>query len=115
MPNNKYISYSTFKENQFISARTVRIKNLRQLSCQAASVLTIFLIVLYVVYLRIMFEGRSSTTPAPPKRKMGGVLTYEFGKIHKNNKQEDNFIIQVILCGIPRLQTKLDLKKVNIR
>ena len=79
--SNKYISYSTFKENQFISARTVRIKNLRQFSCQAASVLTIFLIVLYVVYLRIMFEGRSSTTPAPPKRKMGGVLTYEFGKI----------------------------------
>ena len=41
----------------------------------------ILLVTIIVVYLRFSVKLDERKPPWPPNRKMGGVLTYEFGKI----------------------------------
>ena len=55
---------------------------LRDLSLVAAA--ASLAVTLYILSLRLRAQ-RDQPPPWPPNRKMGGVLTYEFGKICLNN------------------------------
>ena len=58
------------------------MRQLRDLSLVAAA--ASLAVTLYILSLRLRAQ-RDQPPPWPPNRKMGGVLTYEFGKICLNN------------------------------
>jgi len=72
-----YISYSTFKDTQFLNTGSRGKRKLRWFYCYFLLLLVILMVTIYIIYLRLTF--RSDKPPWPPNRKMGGVLTYEFG------------------------------------
>ena len=87
------MSYSTFKENQYLPTRSVRNVKLKNCKGQLCLLLIILVVVVYVVYLRINFEGTEPSKQNSVKRKMGGVLTYEFGYMLWNPLPTDKSVV----------------------
>merc|ERR1711997_994038 len=96
----KFISYATFQDRRFHGnrnpvTRSRRSKSCRMPTCYLITALAVLAVTLYILYLRISMRPPEKKPPWPPNRKMGGVLTYEFGylvwdPLPKNKSEKNN-------------------------